>query len=570
MKTTIIIAVMAILSVATCTAQTLNDKVYFDEDWNIVAKASDASYYRLYNAKDKSAGLKPYKDYYIDGRLQGEGFYSHINNANGKIEFVEEGEQKNYYDSGKLRQTWTMKMGKIDGEDISYYESGSVKWRMNYIDGYREGTSTKYNDTTGTIDMVLNYKNGHLDGKQIQYDPLDKGTVWKEEHFNKGLMEKEITYGSDGNVRKIFTLIERYKDGFTANETWYYRMDEDSLASKTSVDFYYDFDPDIWQYAFSLHYVESANFNGEICERHGKYQTYDRKNRVITDGHYNAGEKDGIWKRYDYKQKVYCVKNYDEKMTCEQFYTFDNEPYSGQYDSRYHNGQAGRVGLCKNGLQEGLWTAYDDKDRKDYEHYFKNGKPHGKVISYYYDDNGELYFTWTSNYVDGKLDGVKEGSMLIDGKWEVTVYTNYKNGEKHGEFLDLQDSIFYKGNYKEGYLDGEFIAYYIDGDNNEITIRKGNYRNGKQIGEWYYYYHENQMYSIVNYDDDNIPNRYYNLNHTPYTGTLNTSYTDDDGVSKPMIMFIKNSFIQQIQYPDPKTGEILSTWKFKNGLPIEE
>lgn len=67
------------MAVEPCTAQKLADKVYFDKDWNIIQNASNAEYYRLYNAKDKSKiGLKPYQDYYINGKLQGEGFYSRI------------------------------------------------------------------------------------------------------------------------------------------------------------------------------------------------------------------------------------------------------------------------------------------------------------------------------------------------------------------------------------------------------------------------------------------------------------------------------------------------------------
>ncbi len=83
---------MAILSVATCTAQNLRDTIYYDEDWKIVKSKAEASFYRLYNASDKSASRKPYKDYYIDGRLQGEG-YSVWRNG----EMLDDGPQKNYH-----------------------------------------------------------------------------------------------------------------------------------------------------------------------------------------------------------------------------------------------------------------------------------------------------------------------------------------------------------------------------------------------------------------------------------------------------------------------------------------
>lgn len=54
MKKNILLAVIIAVFANICTAQEFKDKVYFDEDWNITDDASKASYYRLYNANDKS------------------------------------------------------------------------------------------------------------------------------------------------------------------------------------------------------------------------------------------------------------------------------------------------------------------------------------------------------------------------------------------------------------------------------------------------------------------------------------------------------------------------------------
>lgn len=573
MKRTFIIAVLSVLFTSIATAQNLKDKVYFDEDWNVITNASKAAYYRLYDAKDHSDGLKPYKDYYISGKLQGEGFYSKVEKNNGIVTFVEEGEQKSYYENGKLKEHWFKKNGKINGEDISYYESGMIKMRMNYVGGKREGTATRYYDSIGTVNYVLNYKNGRLEGKQVQYDPEEGKYIWKEEFFNNGLMEKEITYSDDGNIRKVFTLLTQYQDCFTANETWYLKEEEDSLAGKITVDFLYDFDPDVWEYAFQLGYVEISNINGKITKKNGKYQQYDRQGRILEEKHYINGKPTGIHKIYNYKQNVYVVLDNDEKEYTAHYYTFDNQSFSGQWDSRCGN-RSGDIGQCEKGLREGLWVGYDSKNRKDYECNYKNGKPHGKKVNYCYndEDEGQLVFKWITNFVDGKRDGIMTENMLCDnGEWEVINFYNYKNGKQHGEFREIKDSIYYEGYFNDGYPDGEYEAFYWDNNGKKVIMEKGTFRNGRQIGEWRFTYPEDKIYQIYNYSDNSAPSQYYNLDGTPFTGKYNTEYLDDedDYKSKTMTLIIKNSLVQEIQYLDSESGKVTSVKKFKKGLPIK-
>ena len=539
MKKHILIAVIIAAFANICTAQQLKDKVYFDEDWNIINDASKATHYRLYNSNDQSEGPKPYKDYYIGGKLMGEGFYSRIDKRKG-IGFIYQGERK------------------------GYFENGNIKSRLFYEEGKLDGKAIYYNDSTGLEEFVYNYKHGQLDGRQVQYSPINENEILKEELFDKGLMKKEIRY-ENGNIRETFTLISRSENAFVANSTWYVREDEDSLLSKISVDYLYTFDPDIWYYPFQLYYVDEADNNGDISQRHGKYQRYDRQGRIIQDGHYNYGSKSGIWKDYNYNQKVYMVNDYDDKESTTQYFTFDNQPFNGQWDGRLIYSKGGSIGSCKNGFRDGYWIWYDNFGRKLMEYNYKDGVKQGEVVDYYYDNDNELYFIWESNYVDGNIDGLKEGKGIIDGEWETICFYNYKNGILDGEFQDYSDSLFIKGHFKDDELDGYYQAYCNDAYDNNYIVREGNYKNGERVGEWIYRYPDDNFYEIQ-YCDHSAPDRFYSYyDDAPYTGTVVRYFKNG---KEKQIYTIKKSFIQQIDVYDAQTGKQTNVIKFKNGLPV--
>ncbi|MBQ3655909.1 MAG: hypothetical protein II956_03550 [Bacteroidales bacterium] len=639
MKRTFIIAVLSVLFTSIATAQELKDKLYFDEDWNEIEDANEAAYYRLYNADDKSEGRKPYKDFFINGKLQGEGF---IVWRGG--EMLDDGPQKNYHENGKLRQTWTMKMGKMEGENYHY-------------------------DTTGTLHRIFNYKNDELDGKQTQYF---RGEVDLEDYFVNGVLQKEITY-IDGKIRRIFALVSRQDTTFVANDTWYYREDEDSLIGKNSVDKIYNFPPSTWEYPFSMHFVHISDFSydeetnkasyGAISEYHGKFQSFDRQNRIIKDGQYSYGEKVGIWKTYDYSQNYYYTYDYDNNNDVTRYYTLDNKPFTGKV------------------------TTYE-ADGVKIDLNIKDGIRCGQYIAYHYDDDGEVIGKYYGNYDNaGQYDGYFHAEMFIDGEWKTVDFSNYKHGVEHGEWRTIaNDSIIFK-NYNNGELDGEYqictinsredyakskdslwtlthgyyttgkrsghwwitisrkwqlnqregnfvegkaegewifyttytpdgyigmqqidaiinfhngqkegkavtfknksnapfkdsidiVAYFkndeLDGayerhDNDGNIIVKGNYSGGEEIGVWTYSYPNENIYQTRNYDNQNVPDRFYTLDDKPFTGKHTETYEKEDGDEYDTIVItIKNSLIQQVESIDSETGKVIDTKKFKKGLP---
>lgn len=398
--------------------QALKDKVYFDEKWNVVSDQSSAAYYRLYNAKDKSKGLKPYQDYYINGKLQGEGFYSRIENEGGIPNFIEEGEQKNYYDSGKLREKWTKKNNKIDGEDFLYYENGALKIQASFVDGVREGKAAHY-DSTGRKMYDYNYQKGVLNGRQTMY--LDN--VHQVDIFDNGILQSETTYYLDGKtVRDVFTLKQIYDSLFTANVTNYY-LDgyyEHTRAVKNSTDYLYMFMPSVLQQPFSLYRLQHEY--DEYIIPHGKMQETDKQGRIVYQGQFRYGEQTGLWLDYYFDQGYYVSDNFDTGEL--RYYTLDNKPYTGSHTSYYGNDKVCETGQCKDGVRDGLWISYYNNglrtDAKRLEVTYKNGVLDGEFKKY--DTDGNV--TTKSIYNNNKLVGNTYQYFYDDGCYEVVDFTD--------------------------------------------------------------------------------------------------------------------------------------------------
>lgn len=455
----LIIIAIIILAVEPCTAQKLADKVYFDKDWNIIQNASNAEYYRLYNAKDKSKiGLKPYQDYYINGKLQGEGFYSRIETANGTITFIEEGEQKNYYQSGKLREKWTKKNNKMDGEDNYYSE-----------DGHKTHS--------------LNYQNGILQGKQIWYID-DK--IHQEEIFENGYLQSETIYYSDGTVRAEFKLTQMYDSAFTANVTQHYI--EYYIHNKTatsSTDYLYLFMPEVLTHAFNLH-----NLPQDYIIPHGKMVNTDREGRNIYLGQYKYGEQTGLWREYFFDEGYYVSDNFDTDEL--RYYTLDNKPYTGKHTSYYFNDKVCEIGSCKNGLRDGLWKSfYNNGLREDAIHSevnYKNGEQEGSFK--YYNTEGKIQMEGAK--ANSKLVGKVRQYFYEDNCYEVLDYTNLSEPSRfytlvgkpfsglHTEHRNI-DGINEPVTFTYTISQSLITRHTIKGDNTGKIYQKTEYKNGKPI-----------------------------------------------------------------------------------------
>lgn len=146
MKRFIVTSVLAQLVVSLSYSQSVKlDTIYYDKDWKGVSSAAFASFFRIYDANDKSELKKHFRDYYITGELQSEGGYISIDKYDDS-KSVFDGEWTNYFKSGKVEQKGYRKRGIEEGEYTAYYENGLVKMHAVMKNGKVNGILTQFNE----------------------------------------------------------------------------------------------------------------------------------------------------------------------------------------------------------------------------------------------------------------------------------------------------------------------------------------------------------------------------------------------------------------------------------------
>ena len=149
----------------------------------------------------------------------------------------------------------------------------------------------------------------------------------------------------------------------------------------------------------------------------------------------------------------------------------------------------------KNGEFDGLNVVYYKNNIKEIGHW-KDGKQNG--LFQMYTEDGILIDSGT--FKDGERDGLTEQFYNDTGKLRVSA--NYKNGVLDGEFKayypngNLQGEVI----YKNGEMNGEYKEY---NENKSIRLF-GNYKNNLQDGEWKSYLEDGTLETIVNYKDGEL------------------------------------------------------------------
>lgn len=131
----------------------------------------------------------------IDGKVL---MYDTANNR------VYTGEQKKYFDGGKLQLEAKFKDGILNGLVKSYYENGKMKSEMEFKDGIPVGAVKTYYPT-GTIQVEGNFVTGLEDGVWKIYK--ETGELAYTEQFAKG--KKIATFKNENG--KLVPIVPKKK-----------------------------------------------------------------------------------------------------------------------------------------------------------------------------------------------------------------------------------------------------------------------------------------------------------------------------------------------------------------------
>lgn len=139
-------------------AQVQIDTLYYDKDWKGIEHPTFATYYRVTMSSDNGSVRNRYRDFYMNGKMQGEGFFISIDPRD---------------DSKSV----------FDGEYTVYYENGNIAFSGFYVDGLEEGLRRVYYEN-GTLDLEIEYRNGLPNGQYKEYD--ENGNVIVEAQMKNG------------------------------------------------------------------------------------------------------------------------------------------------------------------------------------------------------------------------------------------------------------------------------------------------------------------------------------------------------------------------------------------------
>lgn len=254
------------------------DTLYYDRLWKGVEIPTFATFYRVIQTNASDGYRKPFRDYYMTGGLQREGYYITIDRYDDS-KSVMDGEIISYYRSGKAERVTNYTEGVLDGEFVEYYEDGTKQKAGKYAKGELDGEYVEYYED-GVTKKKETYTKGVLDGEYAEY--YMDGLVHTHEYYRNGHLNgiQTIFFSDDqlGNacMQMEFrngTLLENYM--IVSNQNGLYskvRLDDNSIIYESP-----SLDDKMVEYidGVAWHYY---NYNGimigmttSAVKDHGKY-----------------------------------------------------------------------------------------------------------------------------------------------------------------------------------------------------------------------------------------------------------------------------------------------------------
>ncbi len=231
--------ILVIIITTLCLFISLNtycqSKIYFDKDWKETTE-KNAHFYRIVEKKNDS--LFQVKDFYINGVLQMDGYFSNLENEimEGKVNF--------YNEQGNITHSETYTNGDLNGLTTVYLKNGTIDYTTEYKNG------EIYNGIYNGAVVKRFYKNGVVI-KDIEHSPPNPNYILKTTIYGKEIDSvywrtatgKQLGFGTFKN-RKIIdglkvlnlldnTVITNYKNSLKEGVQKVYDSNGKLIANMT-------------------------------------------------------------------------------------------------------------------------------------------------------------------------------------------------------------------------------------------------------------------------------------------------------------------------------------------------
>ena len=336
-------------------------------------------------------------------------FYSSYSFSQNEIN--PDGENKFYFDNGKVSSEGYMRNGKPDAYWKTFYSTGVLKSEGNRKN-FQLDSLWKFYGEDGKIATEITYINGKKEGYTNKYN--DKGVLISSENFIADSKQGFSNYYYDtGELKNKITFVDNKEEGPG------FEYDKDSII--------------ITLIEYKKGYIvkqEKINRKDKQGFRQGVWKAFYENGNIKTEGRYVNDKKNGYFKEYDAignLKSTFKYINGELQEEAEELVALDIQT------AYYSNGKIKSSGSYKNGKPEGVHQEYSSK---------------GEIIA-------------SKVYADGYLagEGILDESAVKQGIWK-EYYPNgqlrsegkYENGKRIDEwtFYHLNGKIEQKGKYIKG------------------------------------------------------------------------------------------------------------------------
>lgn len=421
--------------------------------------------------------------YHESGKIKSEGArenfiitgsWNFYDTAGIKIESIEylagkkNGWEKQYYSSPKeiIKVETQYVNDEKNGWEHAYDQSGRLVKSIPFENNLSQGVGREYGED-GRVIALLNFNKGYLRSKrsinQMNKEGQKTGT-WMFWNANEILIEE----GNWQNGLK-HGLFKFYDGWGQLDRVEKYTQGELIIDSEetTPVDIRKSFHDNGVVATVSTYSNDQRVGATRIYDSNGILiagEVYDRDVKVADGITTEAGLRIGDWRHYYESGAVKSEGGYE------------NGKKEGLWRFYAPTGELIQTGLFREGLFHGEWIWYYLSKRLHRKEHYKKGKEHGLFQEW--DNEGKLILEGTYEV------GLKQGSWFLDVN-DHREEGEFIDGERHGEWIHTYPNGIeqFKGSYELGYPTDKHVYKDVDGS----LLRIERYDLGEKTGRWMIY-----------------------------------------------------------------------------------